>query len=102
CRALTPALHSFPTRRSSDLVLFESSIVFSSHFSCAPLNLNVLLSTHPVQLPIHQCWLQEHPFQLLFQEPILLDLPLFEEPSVFLDRKSTRLNSSHVKISYAV
>src|SRR5690625_6715731 len=40
------------------------------------------------------------------EEPISLDHPLLELPNVVtllhIDRKSTRLNSSHVAISYAV
>src|SRR5437868_10223034 len=63
-------LHSFPTRRSSDLVCRRSG----------KLLLNRQRQTVIINLP------RESP------------IPLAAE----LDRKSTRLNSSHVSISYAV
>src|SRR5438874_7140864 len=62
-----PQLHSFPTRRSSDLGLV-----------CQPLRLargSVICIYHGIVV-LGKCKLQ--------------------------DRKSTRLNSSHVEISYAV
>src|SRR5436309_13359089 len=73
-------LHSFPTRRSSDLVV----IIFSG-----PAKRAVLQNMHEIQDIIRQFTgarlsaVERH-----------VDIPG--------DRKSTRLNSSHVKISYAV
>src|SRR5690606_41900083 len=79
-------LHSFPTRRSSDL----------------------LLRTKPEQLPppVHGA-----PYAIVerlrgsAQAAVEGEKPapgVGSDPSFILDRKSTRLNSSHVKNSYAV
>src|SRR5690606_42070961 len=78
CRPLPP-LHSFPTRRSSDLAKIfpadradyavASEDVFLTGFNDTPLN--------------------------TLSDSLNLSF-------VIRDRKSTRLNSSHVKISYAV
>src|SRR5699024_12348926 len=76
-------LHSFPTRRSSDLV--KSSTVNSSKSSFSKVNesLSDKFSNSPI-------------------------LSVINGPSSTMafgigsDRKSTRLNSSHVSISYAV
>src|SRR5690606_41912137 len=70
-------LHSFPTRRSSDLVF---GVVFSTRVESAlpgllPPGVDAAADTSQ-----------------LLQSP----------EQIRLDRKSTRLNSSHVKISYAV
>src|SRR5436309_15834945 len=68
-------LHSFPTRRSSDS-------------SCVPTNAAHVFS----------------PMRALMVAPCSF-IPRSSRPTVILytrDRKSTRLNSSYVKISYAV
>src|SRR5690606_40964493 len=80
-------LHSFPTRRSSDLIkkkLLDGcnlhTIVRLPNGVFAPytsIKTNLLFFTKGE--PTKGVWYYEHP-----------------------DRKSTRLNSSHVKISYAV
>src|SRR5690606_41188281 len=83
--AAHPHLHSFPTRRSSDLThgtLIAVRFNSGAHVDLSPTESAVLA----------------------------LDLIRFADeadPAVFErlekeDRKSTRLNSSHVKISYAV
>src|SRR5947199_6114586 len=64
-------LHSFPTRRSSDLVVSKA---------CAPL------FAQPACREAHASF----------------DAPPAEARMATLDRKSTRLNSSHLGISYAV
>src|SRR5690606_41479985 len=79
---LPRALHSFPTRRSSDLLglishlesdLYENAVV-------------------PIALA--------HRYTAISFQPGGRVLDLLTKHA--LDRKSTRLNSSHVKISYAV
>src|SRR5699024_12617100 len=91
-------LHSFPTRRSSDLrglqlmrlntfkdlgVVFDSQLSFQAHIdsliSSASKTLGFIMRTSR------------------FFSSIKLLRTLY-----FADRKSTRLNSSHVSISYAV
>src|SRR5690606_41764458 len=71
------ALHSFPTRRSSDLNSFIKPVIKPtlSEF-CTKLT---GISQQDVD-----------------------SVPTFKDAITALDRKSTRLNSSHVKISYAV
>src|SRR5256885_12166504 len=73
----------FPTRRSSDLSL--------SHAERLALAGRIMAEVaHEVGTPLHS--VAGH-LELLRQ-----DLP----PSAMIDRKSTRLNSSHLVISYAV
>src|SRR5947209_12308439 len=71
-------LHSFPTRRSSDL---DTSI---KDFEAAIAELDAIVKKlEEGDLPLEQ------------------SLALYER-GIHLDRKSTRLNSSHANISYAV
>src|SRR5690606_39718917 len=92
------ALHSFPTRRSSDLGNIVAEI--------ARLNLirrnNPALQTHLGFKP-YNVWNDN----ILYFGKHTEDLSNFVLVAISLDpfhadRKSTRLNSSHVKISYAV
>src|SRR5207247_11285595 len=75
-----PHLHSFPTRRSSDLT-DEIALDFSHH-----------LKRHPVILLGIRAR-----FGL-----VVAQVNCDDEPETRSDRKSTRLNSSHEWISYAV
>src|SRR5690606_41955382 len=95
CARHHPALHSFPTRRSSDLprlppfprgrggdrpprrAPLPASRSSGAHADLQPRNPQLL--RHPPLRPRPACPLESRQ-----------------------DRKSTRLNSSHVKISYAV
>src|SRR5690606_39423734 len=87
-------LHSFPTRRSSDLdaqldgFVFEHFIVFGH---------NDLLQQDAT--PLSHVKAKPVIYTDLFYNRIIIERcrSLSEK-----DRKSTRLNSSHVKISYAV
>src|SRR5690606_42071437 len=78
---------SFPTRRSSDLTKNKSdnllrNIIISEFIFTSLFNLIAFLSAL-LQIVLHTC----------------RSTALLHPPG---DRKSTRLNSSHVKISYAV
>src|SRR5207249_8494302 len=78
------ALHSFPTRRSSDLVAEgrdEGERTLAEHGATPIRYLDALGVLGPRMIGVHCVWLDE-----------VADG----------DRKSTRLNSSHVSISYAV
>src|SRR5690606_41083894 len=81
-------LHSFPTRRSSDLELFFCG------------NKSSFLKEYPKCLGMEWIGMTYHPIHIknsafiLYHATKIHDIPR--------DRKSTRLNSSHVKISYAV
>src|SRR5690606_40246966 len=95
-------LYSFPTRRSSDLgaqIIRIGFSEFSEVSTCSQLlthfsNLGFIIILYknvrrfPLSLRLERCY-------ILFK--LLTSLFL-----TYLDRKSTRLNSSHVKISYAV
>src|SRR5690606_40067524 len=77
-------LPSFPTRRSSDLVRVASGDRLDG-----PRIHRRLVDREPLAERAHPC-------------VILIELlPAAQRPP-WEDRKSTRLNSSHVKISYAV
>src|SRR5699024_11280618 len=82
-----PYLHSFPTRRSSDLRLTELSLTSFSAFLC----LSALLLSFCLIFDSHSA-------------PSLSSLSCLSLSACnsISDRKSTRLNSSHVSISYAV
>src|SRR5438874_5716843 len=82
-----PDLHSFPTRRSSDLCRHPEAV---DDVARAELDQHGL-ARGDVQLVSGTRALRG-------QRIPVLDLP----PPLVPDRKSTRLNSSHVEISYAV
>src|SRR5690606_41185152 len=80
-------LHSFPTRRSSDLLEYLRTVIRYIHQNPVKAGL--------VQMPEEWKWSSCSGYYGQGSMPKgLLDCEL--------DRKSTRLNSSHVKISYAV
>src|SRR5690606_39712394 len=94
------ALHSFPTRRSSDLV---GEVRWAPTGAAAPVDLLVRLAEldevvvvrrHDAP-PVGRPDQDEHGARAA----LVPGVQVGEHP---LDRKSTRLNSSHVKISYAV
>src|SRR5690606_40240067 len=94
--AIHQDLHSFPTRRSSDLGLtaVRTQIVLASRFAGLPA-------------PIDGVSLEFHDEAVLRQaaadsRALGFGGKLCIHPRQVEDRKSTRLNSSHVKISYAV
>src|SRR5690606_41564236 len=95
---LPRSLHSFPTRRSSDLAFYylmriltlivsAAALLFSA---CAPAEQGGNSGTGGDRLRIgfSMATVKEERWQ--------------RDREAFEDRKSTRLNSSHVKISYAV
>src|SRR5690606_39541611 len=93
-------LHSFPTRRSSDLKEVQSRIPWGT---VIVFGIGISLGTALLTTQAGQ-WLGQ-------QVVVRTGLDAFGPLGVFsilaaflilIDRKSTRLNSSHVKISYAV
>src|SRR5690625_5329638 len=98
----TSFLHSFPTRRSSDLDLAEdvreaSVTLPSERGKIYDTNGNVLAFNRPVYR-IYA--ILDEKVSKNTKEPQHVVDP--EQTATKLDRKSTRLNSSHVAISYAV
>src|SRR5207249_10989177 len=93
CPVPTPLLPSFPTRRSSDLAL---------HFDRDVLQVRCLLRRQTHGAKLRRVQPRNH-FRL---DRLAADQLLQPRPNgprrPHRDRKSTRLNSSHVSISYAV
>src|SRR5690606_41594069 len=89
CHRSHPALHSFPTRRSSDLgiVMYE---LLTGQLPFESDNVMELVHSHIARRAVPPSRLN----------PAIPDV--LGDIVLKLDRKSTRLNSSHVKISYAV
>src|SRR5690606_40197558 len=87
-----PDLPAFPTRRSSDLLSAERT---------AQLNAQAAHNIACIQSWIDQGLMARvDPNHLLFS--IWAATQTYADFDWQIDRKSTRLNSSHVKISYAV
>src|SRR5690606_39602258 len=94
CYADLSVSRSFPTRRSSDLLPLRGR----SHPFLPELKMlaSVLESYRPQINALAQSWLARGAAQVSLWEGRRLQAAWPQ------DRKSTRLNSSHVKISYAV
>src|SRR5690606_40864258 len=92
-------LHSFPTRRSSDLLLSPTAEA-NTGARDAPRQkrqlslLKAAVSEHPPAYSRDSCINSKSRCKGRNKK--------WKASQSFLDRKSTRLNSSHVKISYAV
>src|SRR5207253_8836323 len=95
-------LHSFPTRRSSDLAplsedrLDRPEVEHHGQYS----------DRHDDQAAFLRAEIQfvqqrPHSMSLALRLQVKLQVVLLAPGAVWLDRKSTRLNSSHVAISYA-
>src|SRR5205807_9825699 len=91
----TPTLHSFPTRRSSDLA--DAAI---RSCTCSGRRVSTRESPFHPHIP---------PASVLSRRALTGSVgrnscirPALPQPSDPSDRKSTRLNSSHLVISYAV
>src|SRR5690606_41942841 len=80
-------LHSFPTRRSSDLVLTEDE--WENREDIKHENMKVANRRSVLDFEKWQAKFEKDRKELV-------------ENANIIDRKSTRLNSSHVRISYAV
>src|SRR5690606_41866900 len=96
CCAAHRDLHSFPTRRSSDLS--NTSVKPGYNSCCTDMLMLIRHSFIPAQ---SQCTACSQAVSST-HEPIGTIAPVCSAIGMNLDRKSTRLNSSHVKISYAV
>src|SRR5690606_42085542 len=97
CMMRRRVLHSFPTRRSSDLSIYWPG--YSEELSAAlDKEIEHLYATPSLlfNIALGVC--------AILSVIGIIGLFLFKPwgRSLSLDRKSTRLNSSHVKITYAV
>src|SRR5690606_42023954 len=96
------ALLSFPTRRSSDLVSQEEDFLSRQRLILFSLPVVLQVTDEAFFTLFQQRWVSsEH--TAFFEKQRQIDAPVEVEArqAAVLDRKSTRLNSSHVKISYA-
>src|SRR5207249_9847377 len=97
CSLALPPLPSFPTRRSSDLTRFwtarDASAPYAHLNVRSPTRVRMAASPSPQPSPLGRGSDLAHASR---------DLECFGSSSTGEDRKSTRLNSSHVSISYAV
>src|SRR5205807_10368004 len=89
-------LHSFPTRRSSDLERLQMNWMRLTS-SVSPILIVLKIIAGGAFLFLGILFIFDH--VRLFEG---LALASISSAWIFLDRKSTRLNSSHLVISYAV
>src|SRR5690606_41635589 len=89
------SLFSFPTRRSSDLIAALSMLLVTD---IAPAAAPAGITLNGVRIGAKDVVALAKFYQSAFG---MHEVQRIQTPQ-FLDRKSTRLNSSHVKISYAV
>src|SRR5690606_41329070 len=95
-------LHSFPTRRSSDLLEAFADAVERCEDPALREVLSKLCDLHALaELERDRAWFQEHG-RISSTRAKAITKRVNELCAELRDRKSTRLNSSHVKISYAV
>src|SRR5207302_10453288 len=96
CTSAHRALHSFPTRRSSDL---RAQVIGKNQSQTLPVLLHhrpndaIKIEAPAAAIPLWPRFGMDH---------VCPDVKLGRRKINHQDRKSTRLNSSHVKISYAV
>src|SRR5690606_41868766 len=95
-------LHSFPTRRSSDLIFKGAKITpIVKHFKVFS-EVNDVAKEHGADLIIMGSQGTSGFSEIFVGSNTEKVVRYSDVPVLVLDRKSTRLNSSHVKISYAV
>src|SRR5690606_41693962 len=87
-------LNSFPTRRSSDLIPKKQLDLYLK----VPIVKTIVKNKILKGLGLNQCKIVATGAAIT---PAFLK-EFYKKLDIHLDRKSTRLNSSHVKISYAV
>src|SRR5207302_5365139 len=97
CSGHPPVLHSFPTRRSSDLNP-TMSVALENGLSVTALH-NHFFFDHPKVYFMH---IEGQGTTEQLATAVRKVYDKIKEIRTGKDRKSTRLNSSHVKISYAV
>src|SRR5690606_41788854 len=92
-------LHSFPTRRSSDLVavviLILGAVIYGGWNARNPV-------VNEYEVTVNKEAGSRKELRIAMVSDIHFGNRPPCSPSPHIDRKSTRLNSSHVKISYAV
>src|SRR5690606_42077053 len=92
-------LHSFPTRRSSDLLLWNGRLPDARQLD--ELNSRLYAERGLPRTVVDMIRLMPRDANPMAALRTAVSALALEDPEAE-DRKSTRLNSSHVKISYAV
>src|SRR5207253_10101793 len=87
-----PNLHSFPTRRSSDLETIPDALAPATVLSLAPIAIAPWALARGAAVASGALPIERAPAAVETEQLA----------PIAIDRKSTRLNSSHVAISYAV
>src|SRR5690606_41555744 len=96
---IAPHLHVCPTRRSSDLTRFPHSLdMYQTRRRGAMKKLKFFMDNRFVESETGEYMDVYNPST----GEVIARAPCCTEREIERDRKSTRLNSSHVKISYAV
>src|SRR5690606_41668787 len=97
-----PDLPSFPTRRSSDLLdaARKTVLVFGGSQGGRSIN-NAVVEAAPALLARGDVQIVHQTGKIHFAD-VAARAGVVDGAPPLADRKSTRLNSSHVKISYAV
>src|SRR5204862_6171802 len=95
-------LHSFPTRRSSDLIagrVETGTLRVGDQLVFSPANKSSVVATiERWNAPANGAAMAGDSIGITLAEQIFVE----RGQKICSDRKSTRLNSSHVEISYAV
>src|SRR5699024_12412995 len=92
--APTQVPHSFPTRRSSDLTMFLTTCGIDPRTGIAEQTVG--------EISIHKKMAARSRQLIVLADSSKFSMQASFHAYDFRDRKSTRLNSSHVSISYAV
>src|SRR5207253_10361081 len=95
-------LHSFPTRRSSDLFPFLQSVVPTADLDegFRDVNWALLVGSIPRKAGMERKDLLGINGKIFVGQGQAIERNAAADVRVLVDRKSTRLNSSHVAISY--
>src|SRR5690606_40947308 len=102
-RAPMPSdLHSCPTRRSSDLIVGGEDDAIERLRRLAVRSVTVSVGDLHGRIGLHDARHLTQVGQLRLLLRLDENVVQLQQTSIIRDRKSTRLNSSHVKISYAV
>src|SRR5207247_8740771 len=102
-RARPPsAIHPFPTRRSSDLAVCIFSVVAGTAAEAPGFLEGHLKIISPNEVELADANAPEITAERYAQYPLIILSEGGKKEITRVDRKSTRLNSSHERISYAV
>src|SRR5699024_11604185 len=97
-----PAIPPCPTRRSSDLIQIKRDLTYIGQAQLVSLFAHAAMAENMRLMPAIGADKHRHILDQAQNRGLELVKHVNRAPCVDQDRKSTRLNSSHVSISYAV